>query len=233
MWIVGRPKNNSKLRSSDGSCKGRKGNSLNPGRFICGLGGSGGRSESSCWHGVEGRKHHGAVILSQGRGRTDRVYFLSRVLKILVVGLIGVSGMCRTIQVAKCWTDHRKSDAAKVVVYSMGDVGRSRNVWLDHGREEVPEADWLHARIVAPTVFVTPSHMRISPRGFLVFCSMPPEDRGSFRGGGSYPGTSVAFFVARCSSNRRYGAGKKNGDREGASDRGEARTKGKTKGICL
>ena len=84
-WIVGRPKNNSKLRSSDGSCKGRKGNSLNPGRFICGLGGSGGRSESSCWHGVEGRKHHGAVILSHGRGRTDRVYLLSRVLMILVV----------------------------------------------------------------------------------------------------------------------------------------------------
>ena len=105
-------------------------------------------------HDVGSRWNHDVVELSQGRCRTDRAYVSSRLLKILVVGMIGVSGVCQTIQVIKRSAAHHKSDAAAVIVDD--DAGKMRSVWLDHGREEFPEADWLIVSLVAPSFYSPP-----------------------------------------------------------------------------
>ena len=126
-WIFGRPRNNSKRRIKVVSCKIKAIDSSAPGRINCRLGSSGVRVGSTCWHGVGSRRDHVSTKLAQVRCRTDRVHFLSRLLRILVGGLIGVSGMCWTNQVIKCSAAHRKSDAATVVADRLGDVGRRRN----------------------------------------------------------------------------------------------------------
>ena len=117
---------------------------------------SGVRLGSSSCYGAGNRRNCRKVRLVQARCRTGRGHNLTRIFKYLVVGLVGVSGICWTKQSMNCSAAHRKSDVATVVVDSLGNGGRSRSVWLDHGREVVPEADWLHASVVAPTVFVTP-----------------------------------------------------------------------------
>lgn len=83
-WIIGRPKNSSKRRTNVVSCKIKASDSSAPGRINCGLGGSGGRVGSSCWHGVGSRRDHGMTKLSQGRGRSDRVTFCLVYLRSLL-----------------------------------------------------------------------------------------------------------------------------------------------------
>ena len=87
--------------------------------------------------------------------------------------------------------------------------------WPDLGREEIPEANWLHASLVAPTVAVTPPLLRYLPRGSLGFCSMPPFVRGRLHECEWHPGVSVVFSAAECSSHCRNGAGEKNGGGSG------------------
>ena len=132
---------------------------------------------------------------------------------------------------------------ASIAAVNPGALSRKDSVWLsdvgshsgeagwpNQGREEFTEANWLHASVVAPTVVVTPPHLRYLPRGSLVFCSRPPFSRGSLHGCGWYPGTSVVFSAAEYSSVRRHGAGQKNGGGVGTSCRRMGRKKGRKKG---
>ena len=106
-----------------------------------------------------------------------------------------------------------------------GEAGRP-----DQVRDEITEANWLHASMVAPTVVVTPTLLRYLPRGCLVFCSMPPFVRGRLHGCERHPGVSVVFSAAECSSFRRNGASEKNGGGVGPSCRSMGRKKGRIKG---
>ena len=76
-------------------------------------------------------------------------------------------------------------------------------------RDEVFASHWLNASVAAPTVYVTPPRLRNPPRGFLGYRSNSSVLRGCIRECWGHPGTSVALFAAKCSSFRRYGAGKK------------------------
>ena len=132
------------------------------------------------------RSRNNKLRMAQVRSsKSRRCHRLARLLRYLVVGLVGVSGICWMNQVTKCSTAHRKNDAALEVVDILRDVGRTRNVWLDHGWEEWPKAGWLHADLAAPTVRVTPSRLRMFPREILAVCFMPPDGRGSLHEGGA------------------------------------------------
>ena len=142
--------------------------------------------------------------------------------------------------------------AAVVAGDKVGHDGMNHCVWSEQGWEEAPKADWSDASVVAPTVCVTHPHLRNPPRGFLGSCSsladgsrnkvdvqfLPTSSRSSFYDGGTQAFSSqwhdhevnVVFYAVGDGSECRNGGSKKNGGGVGASYRGGARKKGKTKG---
>ena len=146
--------------------------------------------------------------LMRSRCNRGRGRNLSRLLRCLVCGLVCVSGVC--------WIKQT-----------------TRHNYVN--RDQASTSHWLNASAAAPTVYVTPPRLRNPPRGFLGYRSNSSVLRGCTRESRGYPGTSVACIAAKCSSFRRYGAGKNNGGMEGASCRGEGsqmtKRNGKTKGI--
>ena len=137
--------------------------------------------------------------------KSRRCHQSVRLLKYLVVGLVGVSGICWANLVVKGSAAHRKNGVAAEVGDVLGDVGRTSNVWLEHGWEEWSKAGRSHADLAAPTVRVIPSHLRMLSRGIFALCFIPPNGRGSLHEGGAQARwswrycheTSVVFLLLR------------------------------------